>query len=234
MPSGVGMLQRVYQMLSGPVLPAALLLAFRLAAAFDAAHEALFQRRVGVGHKSRDDAFDRLRSREAVAVRVARGEVGMQLLIEPINTRTVPGFFLTGSRQAIDVLNAAGEGNAFLQYASATEQLDVNVRLLKLPILELDNFIKTYAPFDIEAGPDLDTLTPLRPGDAWGAPWDTTWLRLRGEIPDEWSSRRVEAVIDLGFHPNAAGFQCEKRRFSVRKPSVRPSLRPCVTWPLIA
>jgi hydroxypyruvate isomerase len=44
------------------------------------------------------------------------GEVGMQLLLEPINTRTVPGFFLTGSRQAIDVLNAAGEGNAFLQY----------------------------------------------------------------------------------------------------------------------
>jgi len=40
----------------------------------------------------------------------------MQLLIEPINTRTVPGFFLTGSRQAIDVLDAAGEGNAFLQY----------------------------------------------------------------------------------------------------------------------
>jgi hydroxypyruvate isomerase len=44
------------------------------------------------------------------------GELGMQLLIEPINTRTVPGFFLTGSRQAIDVLDAAGEGNAFLQY----------------------------------------------------------------------------------------------------------------------
>jgi hydroxypyruvate isomerase len=40
----------------------------------------------------------------------------MQLLIEPINTRTVPGFFLTGSRQAIDVLDAAGEGNALLQY----------------------------------------------------------------------------------------------------------------------
>jgi hydroxypyruvate isomerase len=44
------------------------------------------------------------------------GEVGIQLMIEPINTRSVPGFFLTGSRQAIDVLNAAGEGNAFLQY----------------------------------------------------------------------------------------------------------------------
>ena len=43
-------------------------------------------------------------------------EVGMQLMIEPINTRSVPGFFLTGSRQAIDVLDAAGEGNAFVQY----------------------------------------------------------------------------------------------------------------------
>ena len=28
----------------------------------------------------------------------------------------MPGFFLTGSRQALDVLDAAGEGNAFLQY----------------------------------------------------------------------------------------------------------------------
>jgi hydroxypyruvate isomerase len=44
------------------------------------------------------------------------GEVGLQLMLEPINTRSVPGFFLTGTRQAIDVLDAAGEGNAFLQY----------------------------------------------------------------------------------------------------------------------
>jgi len=43
-------------------------------------------------------------------------EVGVQLVLEPINTRSVPGFFLTTSRQAIDVLDAAGEGNAFLQY----------------------------------------------------------------------------------------------------------------------
>ena len=44
------------------------------------------------------------------------GEAGLQLTLEAINTRTVPGFFLSGSTQAIDVLNAAGEGNAFLQY----------------------------------------------------------------------------------------------------------------------
>ena len=44
------------------------------------------------------------------------GEVGIELVIEPLNTRSVPGFFLTRSRQAIDVLNAAGEANARLQY----------------------------------------------------------------------------------------------------------------------
>ena len=44
------------------------------------------------------------------------GAVGLSLTLEPINTRTVPGFFLSRSAQAIDVLNAAGEGNAFLQY----------------------------------------------------------------------------------------------------------------------
>jgi hydroxypyruvate isomerase len=44
------------------------------------------------------------------------GEVGIELAIEPLNTRSVPGFFLTHSGQAIDVLNAAGEPNARLQY----------------------------------------------------------------------------------------------------------------------
>ena len=44
------------------------------------------------------------------------GAVGLSLTLEPINTRTVPGFFLSRSAQAIEVLNAAGEGNAFLQY----------------------------------------------------------------------------------------------------------------------
>ena len=44
------------------------------------------------------------------------GAAGLQLTLEAINTRTVPGFFLSRSAQAIEVLNAAGEGNAFLQY----------------------------------------------------------------------------------------------------------------------
>lgn len=44
------------------------------------------------------------------------GAAGLSLTLEAINTRTVPGFFLSRSAQAIDVLNAAGEGNAGLQY----------------------------------------------------------------------------------------------------------------------
>ena len=61
----------------------------------------------------------------------------------------------------------------------------------------------------IEAGPDIDHLEPFEAGSSWGAPWATTWFRLTGEIPQEWAARRVEAVIDLGFNPQAAGFQCE-------------------------
>ena len=41
---------------------------------------------------------------------------GIELVIEPVNTRTVPGFFLTSSRQALEVLDAAGVANARLQY----------------------------------------------------------------------------------------------------------------------
>jgi hydroxypyruvate isomerase len=44
------------------------------------------------------------------------GAAGLQLMVEPVSTRTVPGFILNRSLPAIDVLNAVGEDNAFLQY----------------------------------------------------------------------------------------------------------------------
>lgn len=44
------------------------------------------------------------------------GEAGIQLLIEPINTRDVPGFFLTGTAQANAVIDAVGSDNLALQY----------------------------------------------------------------------------------------------------------------------
>ena len=41
---------------------------------------------------------------------------GIQLLIEPINPRTVPGFFLNTSRQAETIIDAVGSDNLAIQY----------------------------------------------------------------------------------------------------------------------
>jgi hydroxypyruvate isomerase len=41
---------------------------------------------------------------------------GISLLIEPCNTRDIPGFFLNRSQQALDIINDVGSDNAFLQY----------------------------------------------------------------------------------------------------------------------
>ncbi|MFZ3494270.1 alpha-mannosidase [Streptomyces sp. 5.8] len=51
--------------------------------------------------------------------------------------------------------------------------------------------------------------TPAAVGDAWGAPWDTTWFKVTGTVPADWAGREVEAVIDLGFDERMPGFQCE-------------------------
>ena len=44
------------------------------------------------------------------------GESGIRLLIEPINTRDIPGFFLTNSKQALAIIDRVGSDNLFLQY----------------------------------------------------------------------------------------------------------------------
>ncbi|HVZ73705.1 MAG TPA: hydroxypyruvate isomerase [Polyangia bacterium] len=41
---------------------------------------------------------------------------GIKLLIEPINTRDIPGFYLTKTQQALDVIAAVGSPNLWLQY----------------------------------------------------------------------------------------------------------------------
>jgi hydroxypyruvate isomerase len=44
------------------------------------------------------------------------GEVGIELVTEAISTAAVPGFFLTRSAQAVDLMNEVGEPNLRLQY----------------------------------------------------------------------------------------------------------------------
>ncbi|MGH8230521.1 MAG: hydroxypyruvate isomerase [Steroidobacteraceae bacterium] len=41
---------------------------------------------------------------------------GIRLLLEPCNTRDVPGFYINRSRQALELIDAVGSDNLFLQY----------------------------------------------------------------------------------------------------------------------
>ena len=43
-------------------------------------------------------------------------QAGLNLLIEPINTFDIPGFYLNRTAQAIAILDEVGAGNAFVQY----------------------------------------------------------------------------------------------------------------------
>ena len=43
-------------------------------------------------------------------------QAGLTLLTEPCNTRTIPGFFLSSSKQGVELIDAVGAGNLMLQY----------------------------------------------------------------------------------------------------------------------
>ncbi len=44
------------------------------------------------------------------------GEAGIRLLVEPINTRDIPGFYLNYSEQALSIIDEVGSDNLWLQY----------------------------------------------------------------------------------------------------------------------
>ena len=43
-------------------------------------------------------------------------DAGIRLLVEPINTRDIPGFFLRTTAQALEIIGEVGSANLFLQY----------------------------------------------------------------------------------------------------------------------
>lgn len=60
-----------------------------------------------------------LRSTLVSNLRFAAGELkaaGLDLLIEPVNTLDVPGFYVSTSAQAVDLIQEVGASNLFLQY----------------------------------------------------------------------------------------------------------------------
>lgn len=65
----------------------------------------------GVGADAARETF--VRNLQYAAPRLEAA--GITLLVEPINTRDVPGFFLSGTPQASDIIAAVGSKNLFLQ-----------------------------------------------------------------------------------------------------------------------
>ncbi len=67
---------------------------------------------VGVSqHDARDTFVGNLKVAAAMLA-----AAGVRLLIEPINTRDIPGFFLHHTKQALDIMDEVGSDNLFLQY----------------------------------------------------------------------------------------------------------------------
>ncbi|HSI94208.1 MAG TPA: hypothetical protein VK925_11965, partial [Jiangellaceae bacterium] len=74
---------------------------------------------------------------------------------------------------------------------------------------------------------------PASVGDRWGPPWGTTWFRFTGQVPDEWTGRTVEAVIDLGFRDDGPGFAAEGLTYDPGGTPVK-GLHPRSRWLRIA
>ena len=72
---------------------------------------------VGIAPKDADDKL--VRSTLIANLRYASkalGDAGIKLLVEPCNSYDIPGFYLTGSRQTLALLDEAGDSNLWLQY----------------------------------------------------------------------------------------------------------------------
>jgi alpha-mannosidase len=72
--------------------------------------------------------------------------------------------------------------------------------------LQLSAFSDRGEPISYEQAIRAD-YRPFHAGEAWGAPWSTTWFHVQGRVPDEWSGQ-VVALFDLGFD-GPTGFTCE-------------------------
>ena len=64
---------------------------------------------------SDEQAFKTLKRNLSFAATQLKKE-NLRLLIEPINTFDIRGFFLSGTQQAIDLISATGADNLFIQY----------------------------------------------------------------------------------------------------------------------
>ncbi|MFC3108148.1 hydroxypyruvate isomerase [Undibacterium arcticum] len=64
---------------------------------------------------SQESAYNTVVSNLKFAADKLKAE-GIRLLIEPINTFDIPGFFLSHTKQAVEIIKATGSDNLFVQY----------------------------------------------------------------------------------------------------------------------
>ncbi|KQP53736.1 glycoside hydrolase family 38 C-terminal domain-containing protein [Agreia sp. Leaf283] len=74
---------------------------------------------------------------------------------------------------------------------------------------------------------------PFEVGDAWGPAWGTTWFRVRGRVPSSEAGRRIELLVDLGWHGDSSGFQAEGLVYTPDGRAVK-GLNPMNQWIPIA
>ncbi|MDP9465009.1 MAG: alpha-mannosidase, partial [Actinomycetota bacterium] len=100
-----------------------------------------------------------------------------------------------------------------LQLVEARIEREVHERVL--PEVYSETASMTVAAWDAPGEPvsfDEAMTGDYRPfaiGAYWSRPWGTTWFRFSVDVPAAWAGPQLEAVIDLGFHPDSAGFQSE-------------------------
>ena len=100
-----------------------------------------------------------------------------------------------------------------LKLVEARVRREFNERVL--PALYHDVIPLTVAAWDAPGEPVSfdEAMTgayrPFAVGEHWSRPWGTTWFRFSVDVPAAISGPQLEAVIDLGFHPDSAGFQSE-------------------------
>lgn len=100
-----------------------------------------------------------------------------------------------------------------LQLVEARLQRELHERVL--PAVYRDSIPLAVAAWDIPGEPVpfdeamAGNYRPFTIGDHWSRPWGTTWFRFSVDVPAALAGPNLEAVIDLGFHPDSAGFQSE-------------------------
>ena len=127
-------------------------------------------------------------------------EVGIALLVEPINTQDVPGFFLPGVSAALDVIREAGMDNVHLQFdayhahmmgahaaavVSASSSAMRHVQIADVPgrhepgtgTLDFDDFFAALvrAKYQGWIGCEYNPIGRTEDGLGWIQPYLTEW-----------------------------------------------------------